>query len=252
MRLLDLTLPMPADNLACDEALMELAETEGCGEILRFWEPREYFVVIGYANHLVTEVNVSTCEQRGIPILRRCSGGGAVLQGPGCLNYSLILKGVGPLANITSANQFIMEKNRTAIEAVFNSKPEKRTFPIEIRGHTDLTICPALAATRHPLKFSGNAQRRRKRFLLFHGTFLIDFDLRLMAELLRQPSRQPDYRRNRAHEDFLVNLRVPADAVKSALSKEWGAVETLNLSPQETIASLVRDKYATTEWNFKF
>ena len=118
MKYLDFTLPTPAENLACDEALLDWREAEGGGEILRFWGSPEPFVVVGYANKVATEVNVQACAEKKIPILRRCSGGGTVLQGPGVLNYSLILKIVegGPTAGINSANRFIMERNRAALE----------------------------------------------------------------------------------------------------------------------------------------
>src|ERR1039458_3609667 len=91
MRHLDLTIPSPAENLACDEALLDWCESGTGAECLRFWESPEPFVVVGYANKVETEVNVAACEARKIPILRRCSGGGTVAQGPGCLNYALIL-----------------------------------------------------------------------------------------------------------------------------------------------------------------
>src|SRR5208282_1201590 len=109
MKLLDLTLPSPAENLACDEALLDAAEAGDGGEMLRFWEPREHFVVVGYANKVAAEVNVAACERHGIPVLRRCSGGGTVVQLPGGLNYSLILRITedGPTRNIAAANQFI-------------------------------------------------------------------------------------------------------------------------------------------------
>ena len=109
LELLDLTLPTPAENLACDEALLDAAEVGERGEALRFWESPEHFVVVGYANKVATEVNVAACEARGIPILRRCSGGGTVVQGPGCLNYALVLRITdnGPTQSISSANQSI-------------------------------------------------------------------------------------------------------------------------------------------------
>src|SRR5688572_29608059 len=91
MKYLDLTLPTPAENLACDEALLDFCEQTGGSEILRVWQPADYFVVVGYANKVELEVNSEYCRAKQIPILRRCSGGGAVVQGPGCLNYSLIL-----------------------------------------------------------------------------------------------------------------------------------------------------------------
>jgi lipoate-protein ligase A len=182
---------------------------------LRVWESPETFVVVGYANNIETEVNVAACARRAIPILRRCSGGGTVVQGQGCLSYTLILKiaaNVG-LRGVTATNRFIMERNRAAIAGEFRSKEQGAR--IEVQGHTDMTL--------DGLKFSGNAQRRRRDFILFHGTFLLNFDLALVGELLRMPSRQPDYRANRLHEKFLTNLHLPAAGVKAALRREWGA-----------------------------
>jgi len=239
MKLLDLTLPRPAENLACDEALLDAAEAGPGDEVLRFWEPREHFVVVGYANKVAAEVNVAACATHGIPILRRCSGGGTVVQGPGGLNYTLVLRitADGPLHSIGIANQFIMRQNRAALESVVNR-------PVAVRGHTDLTVGDR--------KFSGNSQRRKKHFLLFHGTFLLNFDLLLVSELLPMPSKQPDYREHRAHTEFLTNLNVPANEVKAALRQTWKAEEPLDNPPLEKITALARDKYATREWNFKF
>ncbi len=196
---------------------------------------------------------MAACEARGIPILRRCSGGGTVVQGPGCLNYALVLRSPadGPFHSIATANQFIMRQNRAAI-ASLNSQPlgaakqgeDGSTFNVAVRGHTDLAVGDR--------KFSGNSQRRRKHFLLFHGTFLLDFDLALISELLPMPSKQPDYREGRGHDRFLTNLNVSADKVKAALLKAWKAQETSENPPLEKIAALAREKYATPEWNLKF
>jgi lipoate-protein ligase A len=87
----DLTFPTAEENLACDEALLEMCEAGTTGDVIRFWEPNQYFVVVGYANQVAREVNHALCRQNTIPVLRRCSGGGTGLQGPGCLHYSLIL-----------------------------------------------------------------------------------------------------------------------------------------------------------------
>jgi lipoate-protein ligase A len=247
MNLFDSTLPSPEENLACDEALLDFFEERGTGGLLRFWEPQNYFVVIGYGNHAATEVNVAACEADGIPILRRCSGGGTVLQGPGCLNYSLILKleEGGPLATISSANRFIMERNRAAIESTINTPGVK----LKVAGHTDLI---AEASPNQTHKFSGNAQRRKKHFLLFHGSFLLNFNIALIEKYLRMPSKEPAYRRGRSHESFLMNLNLPAETLKQAMRKAWEATETLQQVPREAIALLVRDKYVTKEWNLKF
>jgi len=219
--------------------LLDACETNGSAEILRFWEPRETFVVVGYANRVAAEVNVGACTAKKIPIFRRCSGGGTVLQGRGCLNFALVLRidQGGTCRTITSANQFIMEKNCAAIETLLKSE-------VAVSGHTDLTLGGR--------KFSGNSQRRRKNFLLFHGAFLLDFDLALVNELLRMPSLQPHYREGRSHDDFLVNLNLPADRVKTALQQAWGATESLADFPREQMQILAAQKYSTDAWNLKF
>jgi lipoate---protein ligase len=246
MQILDLTLPTPAENLAADEVLLDLCEAGQRDEMLLFWGSRETFVVVGYANKVATEVNVAACAAKNIPIFRRCSGGGTVVQMPGGLNYSLILQIIenGPMQSISSANKFIMEKNRAAIETIFKSEIGNRKSEILVRGHTDLCL--------GDLKFAGNSQRRRKHFLLFHGTLLLNCDLALVGELLPMPSLQPDYRACRAHEQFVTNLNLPAEKVKAALAKEWNAYEELRNPPLQEIFKLAHEKYSTREWNFKF
>ena len=242
MKLLDLTLATPPENLACDEVLLDIAEAGHGGEVLRFWEAVGHFVVVGYSNKVATEVNTAACEANGIPILRRCTGGGTVLQGPGCLNYSLVLmiSDDRPLHSIASANKFIMEQNRAAIQSAVDDP----RLPIRVEGHTDLTIGGR--------KFSGNSQRRQKQFLLYHGTFLLDFDLTLVSELLPLPSKQPEYRKNRSHSDFLVNLGIAADTVKTALVRTWNATGNADVIPMTQISKLAADKYGNRDWNFKF
>jgi lipoate---protein ligase len=241
MKHLDLTLPSPAENLACDETLLDWCEKNGGEEVLRFWESSETFVVVGYANKIEVEVNVENCRTKQIPIFRRCSGGGTVLQGGGGLNYALILqiKENSPLASISGANKFIMKRNRAAIESAIHNPLSM----ISIRGHTDLVL--------NDKKFSGNSQRRKKKFLLFHGTFLLSFDLSLVGEFLRMPSKQPDYRQSRSHCEFLTNLNLPAAKVKSALIKSWNAIEALEAFPKLEIQKLASEKYSADEWNFK-
>jgi lipoate-protein ligase A len=238
MKYIDLELPSAAENLACDEALLELCEAGDWGEVLRFWEPQEPFVVLGYGNHAATEADLEACRGLNIGIFRRCTGGGAVLQGPGCLNYSLILQiaGFDPLRTITGANRFVMERHRAALQALVEGC-------IEIQGHTDLAI--------GGLKFSGNSQRRKREFLIFHGSLLLNLDLSLVERALRMPSRQPDYRRGRSHKDFLVNLGKSPEDIKQALRETWQAWDAPREAPLAEIQALARNKYSREEWNLR-
>jgi lipoate---protein ligase len=239
VKLCELNLATPEENLACDEVLLDLCEANDADEVLRLWEPAQYFVVVGYANKAASEVNLAYCHANLIPVLRRCTGGGTVLQGPGVLNYSLILRidEAGPLRGITTTNEFVLKRHQAALTPLLQAHVERN-------GQTDLTI--------GGLKFSGNAQRRQRRFLIFHGSFLLHLNIGLVEEVLPMPSRQPQYRADRSHVDFLVNLKMPAEKIKDALQEAWKASEPLLDVPLDRIQCLARDKYALDEWNLKF
>ena len=235
MHCLDLTLPTPEANLACDEALLDQCEEKHGREVLRFWESPRPFVVLGLASRREREVDAAACAARGIPVLRRCSGGGTVVQGPGCLSYALVLRiDKPPLERIDSTNAFIMERHRRLLA-------DATGLPIRHEGATDLTVGGR--------KFSGNAQRRRRRFLLFHGTFLLDFPIALMEELLPFPPRAPRYRRERPHGTFVANLGQPAARIKALLARSWGAAPGPAGIPADAVASLVEHKYSVRNWN---
>lgn len=238
MRLLDHSFATPAENLACDEALLEELD-EGIGEpTLRFWESPVPFVVVGYANQVLSEVNLNECTRMGIPVLRRSSGGGTVLQGPGCLNFNLTFPIANETATITDTNCYIMRRHREAFRKLLARDD------VEIQGHTDLTLGPK--------KFSGNAQRRKRDALVFHGCFLLNFDLGLIARFLNHPTKEPDYRAGRPHRQFLVNLGLPASAVKLALVEAWDAHDVTPPPSSERIEKLVRERYGNAGWNDKF
>src|SRR5262249_13514333 len=121
-------------------------------------------------------------------------------------------------------------------------------LPISIQGCTDLTV--------DGRKFSGNAQRRKKRCLLFHGAFLLNFDLEMIRRTLRLPAQQPEYRAHRSHSEFLINLSLDRAPIRKAFAGEWNA--TCEVSPLvlEQILVLTKDlartKYSTPEWNERF
>ncbi len=239
MKYLDLTFADPSANLACDEALLELFEREQLpGGCLRVWQPKGYFVVLGHANRLRSEVNLEACKKNRIPILRRISGGGAILQGPGILNYSLILGSRDRrLRNISAAFNFVLRRHGRLFKGLCGAQAR-------INGVSDLTLADR--------KFSGNAQYRKSTCVLVHGTFLLSFDLRLIAHCLLMPSKQPDYRRNRSHLEFITNLNIDAARLCAGLRYAWNAHDVMCETPLARIHALVRERYSSAAWTEKF
>ena len=214
--------------------------------MLRVWEQQRPAVVLGAGCRLADDVDETACRADGVPILRRSSGGGTVLLGPGCLLYTLVLDSerAPELAAIRSSYTFILSRVAQALAPP--SLPSPRGWGrvglggVEAAGTSDLA-----AAGR---KVSGNAQQRKRRHLLHHGTLLYAFDLARVERYLPPPPRQPEYRAGRDHAAFLHNLDLPGEEIKRRLRVVWGAETAEREWPQERVRSLVEEKYAQEEW----
>lgn len=240
MHRLDLTLTTPAENLALEEVLLDEAESGRGGEVLRFWESPTPFVVLGVSQVLADHVNEEGCRAAGVPVLRRCSAGGCVLQGPGSLNFTLILRRDRhpDLANIRSSYCYILCRVREALAAL----------GIEVRheGISDVAM--------QGRKVSGNAQKRRRHYLLHHGTLLYRFDPDLMARCLREPADQPAYRGDRSHRDFLTALPAGQSDLIEALTTRFEVQERrgpLLPGEEQAVARLVETKYGDADWTHR-
>lgn len=237
MQLLDLTLATIGENLAADEALLLQAEAGQSGEVLRFWESPTRAAILGSGGRVAEEVNLTACQSDGVAILRRSSGGGTVLLGPGCLLFTLILdmRNDSALETIRGSYLFILER---IVHSLADLLPG-----IRCRGVSDLA-----AGDR---KFSGNAQQRKRNYLLHHGTLLHAFDLPTIARYLRPPPRQPDYRRGRDHLDFVCNLPTKAQDLRGRLQQAWQANDLLPDLPRQRIQELMAEKYGREDWHHR-
>jgi lipoate-protein ligase A len=251
--LLDLTLPTAAENVALDEAL--LLRSQECGEpseVFRLWEPAEPFVVIGRGSQYQVEVNQEFCAGQNIPAIRRCSGGAAIVTGPGCLMYGVVLSlELRPeLRDVSVAHQFVLQRVQKAIGDLKNGNTV-------LAGTSDLAITSEqqnsdLQNSEQSIgerKFSGNSLRVAKNYVLYHGTLLYDFDLSLVSSCLGTPPRQPDYRERRSHEAFVANLDIDPTALRNNLAAAFEVTGVESEWPREAVRQLVAEKYSLQQWN---
>jgi len=244
MRYLELTLPTPAENLALDEALLDEAEAAPCpAETLRVWESLEPVVVVGRSSRVVDEVNLDACQRLGVSVLRRPSGGAAVLLGPGCLMYALVLNHERrpQTRRVDVAHRYVL--------GVIAAALVESGAAVACAGTSDLVLAPGSPAALPLLKCSGNSVRVKRRHLLYHGTLLYDFPLERIGQCLHMPSRMPDYRAGRAHGQFVANLPLSRDTICESLRRAWSAEETSAGWPQGRTAQLAKQKYGQPEWN---
>jgi lipoate-protein ligase A len=215
--------------------LLENAESGLSAEVLRIWESPVYFVVLGYSSKWKNEVKTQNCKKDRVVILRRKSGGATVLQGPGCLNFALVLE-ARENSGIKSDTGQVMKTNLKAATAW------ELSDEIKIQGISDLTW--------KKRKFSGNAMRRGKNFFLFHGTFLYQFDIQKISHYLGSPDREPSYRAQRSHADFLTNIPVKKQTLIDSLRMAWDAKEDFGALP--SIDKLKSEVYSQSAWNLKY
>lgn len=231
---LDRTFATLEQNLAFDEALLLSAEAGESSESLRFWEYPSLAVVLGAGGSLALDVRETRCNDDGVPIQRRPSGGGTVLLGRGCLLFSLVLayERVPELREVNASYRWILGRVSEALRPIAN---------VELAGISDLAI--------DGRKISGNAQQRKAKHVLHHGTLLYNFDLPLIGKYLFAPEREPAYRTGRDHETFVANLSVDGEQLKRLIATAFDA--ELAAMPEvviDHVPNLIAERYAREDW----
>jgi lipoate-protein ligase A len=190
-----------------DQILKRCSETL----VVDCWIPSEQMVVLGAANLASMEVFEDTCAELGVSVLKRAGGGGTVVLYPG-----VVVVSVGCWVGQHFQNRLYFDRINQAMIACL--QPLSKDV-LEQRGISDLCI--------DQRKFCGTSMFRSKNYLLYQASVLAHCDFELFAKVLRHPSREPDYRKGRRHEDFLVGLcemdpELKTARILSTLKKDLG------------------------------
>lgn len=230
----------PRINLALEEHALR---TFGSGESYLLFYVNEPSVIIGKHQNTVEEINQDFIESRGIHVVRRISGGGAVYHDTGNLNFSFITA---------------YERSRFNNYAEFNG-PVVRALrglgvPAELSGRNDI-----LAEGR---KISGNAQFTTMDRMFSHGTLLFDSNLDDVVQALNVKAGKIESKGIKSIRSRVANiaefLRVPmtVDELRGVLLEEIfgrdAAVPRRDLSDADwaDVHALSARKYQTWEWNY--
>ena len=230
------------ENLALDEALLEEAH-EGLATrpVIRTWMARRPVVVVGSSSHIDQEVDRTACLALGVGIVRRPSGGATVVVGPGCLMWSVVCPYPEGVPSIERIHACMLEPLCHTLSLALIAHGGE---PIERRGSSDL----ATSSERGILKVSGNALRVRRHGVLYHGTLLDNFDISVVSRVLRHPPREPDYRGQRPHGEFLTTLKLGRESLEDAVRDAFQATEVRHEWPRDRVERLLRERYIATDW----
>lgn len=178
-------------NIAWDETALTTMKSGRISELIRLWQVPRRSVVIGRSQQPEKEVFLHACHRDRVPVIRRFSGGGAVLQGPEVMNYTFILD-LNQHSGLSSIRDYFSH-----CLGIVTAVLRQAGIRTRIRGHSDL-------ADAHGRKISGNALAVRGNALCVHGTLILAPITWLCEKYLRYPSSVPEYRAGRQHETFIT------------------------------------------------
>ena len=256
-----------ASNMALDEALLVMHEAGATPPTLRVYGWCQPTLSLGYAQNTQQEVDLSACQAQGVAVIRRPTGGRAVLHDQE-VTYSVVmpLMLADGLQTITAHYRRIGMALAAALQAlglpVQLARSQVRTAP------TRAPASPACfaALSRYELsvagkKMVGSAQKRAKRALLQHGSIPLWMDRHRLFQCLRVP---PEHRAALVQTAYttmgavneIAEKPVSLAALHAALRQGFGAtfgVELVDMpiSPEEwrLTQHLHATKYATDVWN---
>ncbi|MDI6605023.1 MAG: biotin/lipoate A/B protein ligase family protein [Thermoanaerobacteraceae bacterium] len=252
-------------NMAIDEAIMTACREGKVPPTLRFytWDPPG--LSLGYFQKYDKEVNEDMCKKFGIDIVRRPTGGRAVLHDAE-LTYSFVIPEVNDYLDKTIMGSYkkisealIRGLKHTGIDANNVHKAEQSKslsaacfdapswYEIVVEGK----------------KLVGSAQTRNEGMLLQHGSIVIDWNLDMFIELLRLKSektknflkenlmKKSTTIKNILNKDIDINLL--ADNIKRGFEEEFEiSLKVENITDYERkIAEQLTEKYESDTWNKK-
>ncbi len=161
------------------------------GFYFNIYEPQDYNIILGRSRTLSEDVFEEKCMEDNVKVWKRISGGGTVLLAPGMFVWDMIIPTKFQILNQNKWFKLFSQWVISILELYGIKK-------IEVKGVSDLTI--------DNRKISGTSLFIGKNKVLYHGTLLLDIDTKLFDKYLKYPDVTPEYRKGRAHSEFVTTL----------------------------------------------
>lgn len=202
-------------------------------------------IIIGRNQNTIEEINSEVVAERGIAVVRRVSGGGAVYHDLGNLNFSITTP------HVTGRFNRYDHFTRPVIEVL-----RELGVPAELAGRNDI-----LADGR---KISGNAQFASPSRMFSHGTLLLDSNLDDVTDALRPKPGKVESKGVKSIRSRVANISeflaepLDVDELRERIverifgTRDRSSIPMLALddSDWEGVHELVARRYGTREWNF--
>lgn len=257
----------PAFNMAMDEVLLDWHSRGLIPPVLRFYGWKPAALSLGQFQKTVGRINIDAVKAKGFEIVRRPTGGLAVLH-DNELTYSVIVSESHPKmpSSIIEAyrvlSQGILEGYRNLGIQADLAIPNK---PI---GKSGTAVCFEEASWYEleidGRKAAGSAQTRQKGVILQHGSIPMDIDTETLYDLFIFPNEKVKARAMKGFEQKAVSInqilgRSTSYEELNAAFKEGFIkgleIELSNYEPNEQMLkeaeTLMKTKYENAEYTFQ-
>lgn len=258
-------------NMALDEAIMEAVGQGMVPPTLRFYGWQPPCLSLGRFQPVDT-VNLEACRARGYDLVRRPTGGRAILHDTPDkeLTYSLAIPQNAPCVagDVLTSYRAISTALVRGLERLGVAAQLTPAYGHPLRPETAACFDqPAdYEITVGGRKLVGSAQARSGGAILQHGTVLLDVDLDALVAVLHPPVGVTPAAFREHLAGRLTSLRqarnadqpIAFDEVAAALAAGFRETFDVVLTPGELSAaerqraeSLYREKYATRSWTYR-
>lgn len=179
-----------AMNMALDETLLHAVAKGTSAPVLRFYRWQPATVTLGYAQSATTDIDLEVCHHAGLDVIRRSTGGRAVLH-DNEVTYSIIAPSVSNLFgnSVLDSYRVISEVLQKALQRL--GLPAKLVPGRPRGGQLNATKAVCFSApSQYELviddhKVAGSAQKRHGQAFLQHGSIPLEMDLELLGKVLK-------------------------------------------------------------------
>jgi lipoate-protein ligase A len=259
-----------AENMALDEALLEAVAGGRSGPVLRLYRWNPPTVTLGYAQRGEDLVNLAACRELGFDVVRRCTGGRAVLHDRE-VTYAVIAPERDTLfpGGILENYKVIAEALRQTLDslglpAVMAPGRCHGAEGVGVQKSACFTAPSSYELVHQGCKVTGGAQKRHGGAFLQHGSIPVELDLeRLFCALdTRREIPACEGARLLGQSIGWLNRWLPApvsvsaveDRLVATVAESWGirlAKDAPSAAERKRAAALLAEKYANRQWNLK-
>jgi lipoate-protein ligase A len=179
-----------AMNMSLDEVLLSAVARGASPPVLRFYRWRPATVTLGYAQSVARDIDLEICHQAGLDVIRRSTGGRAVLH-DNEVTYAVIAPSVcGLFGNsVLDSYRVISEVLQKALRQLGLPAELVAGRPRDGQQHATKAVCFS-APSQYELviegrKVAGSAQKRHGQAFLQHGSIPLEMDLPLLGKVLK-------------------------------------------------------------------